>query len=129
MIELEFSTVVMTKLHLRSFGSVDTAIGHVSAAPWESVEVRDRIADAGRPWPSLGRQYQMRAGAVQMLNAAGYAEHPTTYFPLEEVGAPIWRSLNLDQDKQVPNLGIGLGGYTWSSRIYLDAVGDGRPAD
>ncbi|WP_371600273.1 radical SAM protein [Streptomyces sp. NBC_00564] len=136
MIDLDFSTVVMTKLHLRSFASVDTAIGHVSAAVWESVEVRERIAASGRSWPMLGRQYQMRAGAVQALNAAGYAEHPTTYFPQKEIGAPIWRSLNLDQDKQVPNLGIGLGGYTWSShsegnitsdpREYLDAVSAGR---
>jgi len=136
MIDLGFSTVVMTKLHLRSFGSVDTAIGHVSAAVWENVEVRDRIAASGQRWPTLGRQYQMRAGAVEALNLAGYHEHPTTYFARKEVGAPIWRSLNLDQDKQVPNLGVGLGAYTWSSRsegnmtsdprAYLDAIAEGR---
>ncbi|GAB2610760.1 radical SAM protein [Streptomyces capparidis] len=136
MVEAGFDTVVAIKLHLRSFHDVDSAIGHVSAAPWEDPRVREQLAARGYRWPSLGRQFQMREGAVARLTAASYYEHPTTYFPRREVGPELWRSLNLDQDKQVPQVGIGLGAYTWCGHAeanavaapaeYLDRVGRGE---
>ncbi|MFD7710178.1 radical SAM protein [Streptomyces sp. NPDC059786] len=122
MIEARFSTVVAIKLHLRSFHDVESAIGHVSPAPWENTRVREQLARRGYRWPSLGQQLQMREGAVDRLTAAGYYEHPTTYFPRREVGPELWRSLNLDQDKQVPQVGIGLGAYSWCGDAEANAV-------
>ena len=124
MIDLDFDTIVAIKLHLRSFHDVDSAIGHVSPAPWEDPAVRARIAGSGRAWPTLGRQYQMREAAVSLLGDAGHYEHPTTYFPKRSRGAERWRALNLDQDKQYPQVGIGLGGYTWSARSEANTVED-----
>jgi oxygen-independent coproporphyrinogen-3 oxidase len=126
MIEEDFDTVVMIKLHLRSFAEVQSAIGHVSPAVWEDPQVRARIAEAGHAWPTLGQQYQMRERAVDKLETAGYYEHPTTYFPKRSRGPQRWRSLNLDQHLQVPQVGVGLGGYTWSDRSEANALT--RPA-
>lgn len=122
LVEARFSTIVAIKLHLRSFHDVESAIGHVSPAPWEDPRVRDQLVRRGFPWPSLGQQLQMREGAVDRLAAAGYYEHPTTYFPLRDVGPELWRSLNLDQDKQVPQVGIGLGAYSWCGDAEANAV-------
>jgi oxygen-independent coproporphyrinogen III oxidase len=136
MVDLEFSTIVIMKLHLRSFREVTSAIGHDSRAAWEDEQARLRIAEAGHAWPSLGEQFQMREQATSLLGAAGYGEHPATYFPHRTAGPERWRVLNLDQDQQRPQVGIGLGGYTWSSRSeasmittpgrYLKAVADGQ---
>lgn len=81
MLELAFSTIVIIKLHLRPFGEVDSAIGHIRPTPWEDPAVRAKIAARGYRWPSLGEQFQMREAAVDLLRASGYYEHPTTYFP------------------------------------------------
>jgi oxygen-independent coproporphyrinogen-3 oxidase len=116
MIDEGFDTIIMIKLHLRSFGEVQSAIGYISPAVWEDPRVRARLADTGHPWPTLGQQYQMREQAVERLVNAGYYEHPTTYFPKRCRGPERWRSLNLDQHLQVPQVGVGLGGYTWSDR-------------
>ncbi|WP_326600457.1 radical SAM protein [Streptomyces sp. NBC_01803] len=126
MIDLGFDTIVAIKLHLRSFGEVTSAIGHVAPTPWESAQVRRRIAESGHRWPSLGEQYQMREAAVSRLHQAGYSEHPTTYFPHDDAGPQHWRSLNLDQERQYPQVGIGLGGYTWSSLSEANVVSDPR---
>ena len=136
MVDLEFSTIVIIKLHLRSFREVTSAIGHDTRAAWEDEGARLRIAEAGHAWPSLGEQFQMREQATSLLAAAGYGEHPATYFPHHTAGPERWRSLNLDQDQQRPQVGIGLGGYTWSSRSeasaittparYLQAIADGQ---
>jgi oxygen-independent coproporphyrinogen-3 oxidase len=124
MIKLDFSTIVIIKLHLRSFLEVDSAVGHVSRAAWEDKAVRARLAERGYRWPSLGEQFQMRETGVAMLTDAGYVEHPTTYFAKRDVGPERWRALNLDQDKQVPQVGIGLGGYAWSSRSEAHSLRD-----
>jgi oxygen-independent coproporphyrinogen III oxidase len=126
MIELSFSTINIIKLHLRLFSEVDTAIGHESPAAWQLPKVRERIAKGGHRWPSLSEQYQMREAAVDLLEQAGYYEHPTTYFPKRKLGPERWRALNLDQDKQYPQVGIGLGGYTWSSRSEANVVSGPR---
>ncbi|MFH8295437.1 radical SAM protein [Streptomyces sp. NPDC018059] len=136
MVEAGFSTVVAVKLHLRSFHEVESAIGHESAAVWESPKVREQLAQRGYRWPSLGEQMQMREAAVERLTAAGYYEHPTTYFVRQDMGPQVWRSLNLDQDKQVPQIGIGLGAYSWCEQAeanmerapgkYLERVGRGE---
>ncbi|MEV0354810.1 radical SAM protein [Nocardia sp. NPDC050697] len=136
MVELDFDTVVAIKLHLRSFHDVDTAVGHETPAVWENPAVRREIAERGFRWPSLGEQFQMREQFDAALTAAGYLEYPATYFPKRSVGPEHWRSLNLDQDKQFPQLGIGLGAYAWSNlseanthnspRDYLAALDAGR---
>lgn len=122
MLALDFSTIVIIKLHLRPFAEVDTAIGHQAPAAWQYPAVRERLAQEGYRWPSLGEQYQMRDVAVTLLEQAGYYEHPTTYFPKRSFGPERWRALNLDQDKQHPQVGIGLGGYTWSSHSEAHIV-------
>ena len=122
MLDLDFSTIVMIKLHLRPFSEVDTAIGHQSPAAWQYPKVRERLANEGYRWPSLGEQYQMREAAITLLEQAGYYEHPTTYFPKRSFGPERWRALNLDQEHQYPQVGIGLGGYTWSSHSEAHIV-------
>jgi oxygen-independent coproporphyrinogen-3 oxidase len=126
MIELAFSTIVIIKLHLRPFGEVDSAIGHLRPTPWENPNVRAKIAARGYRWPPLGEQFQMREAAVDLLRASGYYEHPTTYFPHRSVGPERWRSMNLDQAKQYPQVGIGLGAYTWSARSEANVTSDPR---
>ncbi|MFE3193867.1 radical SAM protein [Nocardia sp. NPDC059240] len=136
MIELDFDTVVAIKLHLRSFHEVNTAVGHESPAAWENPAVRREVAEQGFRWPSLGEQFQMREQFDRLLAASGYVEYPATYFPKRSVGPEYWRSLNLDQDRQFPQLGIGLGAYAWSNlseanthhapRDYLAALAAGR---
>ena len=116
MIALGFDTIVAMKLHLRSPSEVDSAVGNVRPAPWEQRTGQEAVVRRGYRWPSLGEQYQMREAAVERLSRSGYHEYPTTYFPRDEAGVEKWRALNLDQDKQYPQVGIGLGGYTWSNR-------------
>jgi oxygen-independent coproporphyrinogen-3 oxidase len=127
MIALGFDTVVAMKLHLRSPSEVDSAVGNVRPSAWEQRTGQEAVARRGYLWPSLGEQYQMREAAVERLGRSGYHEHPTTYFPSQGVGVTKWRALNLDQDKQYPQVGIGLGGYTWSSRS--EAQTTANPAD
>jgi oxygen-independent coproporphyrinogen-3 oxidase len=127
MIALGFDTVVAMKLHLRSPSEVDSAVGNVRPSAWEQRTGQEAVARRGYLWPSLGEQYQMREAAVERLGRSGYHEHPTTYFPSQRVGVTKWRALNLDQDKQYPQVGIGLGGYTWSSRS--EAQTTANPAD
>jgi oxygen-independent coproporphyrinogen-3 oxidase len=124
MIALGFDTVVAMKLHLRSPSEVDSAVGNVRPAAWEQRTGQEAVARRGHRWPSLGEQYQMREAAVERLGQSGYYEHPTTYFPSQTTGVTKWRALNLDQDKQYPQVGIGLGGYTWSSRSEAQTTAD-----
>lgn len=123
-IDAGLDTVATMKLHLRSFVEAGTAVGHQRPAAWQDQRRRDRIAASGRPWPSLGEQLQMREQAEHVLHQAGYREHPTTYFVHERCGPARWRRLNLDQDQQVPQLGIGLGGYVWTSRAQAVTTTD-----
>jgi oxygen-independent coproporphyrinogen-3 oxidase len=109
LIELELSCVVATKLHLRSFDDTRTAISGISPAPWQFGHVREKLSQAGHDWPSLGEQYQMREGAVDLFTAADYSEHPTMYFSRRSAGPEKWKGLVVDQDKQHVELGIGLG--------------------
>lgn len=115
MIALGFDCVVATKLHLRPFGETNTAIAGVRA-PWQNAHHRARLAEQGHRWPPLGEQYQMRELAVGLLAEAGMEESPTMYFQAASVGCGTWKSLVLDQDKQRPEVGIGLGGSSSTAR-------------
>ncbi|WP_226383324.1 radical SAM protein [Burkholderia mayonis] len=135
MLELGYSTVVMTKLHLRPFGETGTAIAGVPAR-WQSPASRARASREGHRWPSLGEQYQMREAAVALLEDAGRFEYPTMYFQKPETGCGRWKSLVLDQDKQFVEVGIGLGASSATRRCsanvatrpgeYLDAITSGE---
>ncbi|KWO82400.1 radical SAM protein [Burkholderia ubonensis] len=134
MLELGYSTVVMTKLHLRPFGETGTAIAGVPAR-WQSPAIRERMTREGHRWPSLGAQYQMREAAVTMLEDAGLSEYPTMYFQKPEIGCGRWKALVLDQDRQFAEVGIGLGASSAAGRCsasiatqpgeYLDAISKG----
>jgi len=136
MIRLDFDTIVAIKLHLQSFHEVDHAVGNIKPAPWGDFSVREKLATSGYGWPTLGQQYQMRELAVQLLERSGRREHPTTYFQSDTIGPERWRALNLDQDLQVPELGIGLGAYAWTPaaeahtlanpKSYGDAIARGE---
>ena len=122
MIALDFSTIQMVKLHIRSFNEVDLAIGNPLQAVWEKPRNREKLARLGYRWPSLGEQYQMREQGDDLLSTAGYYEHPATYFPKQTIGPERWRSLNLDHNKQYPQIGIGLGCYSWNSRSEANMI-------
>jgi len=115
MLELDFTGVVVTKLHLKPFAETGTAIAGVRAA-WTDELYRARLVEKGHRWPTLGEQYQMREQAVKMLEAAGMHEYPTMYFQPEAVGCGTWKACVLDQDKQRPEVGIGLGGSSATPR-------------
>lgn len=123
-VDLGFDTIAVMKLHLASFVEADTAIGNVHAASWQDPARRDHIAASGYRWPTLGEQLQMREQADVTLRSHGYVEHPATYFVRRSRGPARWRQLNLDQDHQYPQLGIGLGGYAWSSRSSATQTAD-----
>lgn len=134
MLRLGFSTVVVTKLHLRPFAETNTAIAGVTA-PWQRAAFREKLTREGHRWPSLGEQYQMRETAAAMLEQAGMHEYPTMYFQNNQVGGGRWKSLVLDQDKQSVEIGIGFGASSSSSRSsanitvdrarYFDAISAG----
>jgi oxygen-independent coproporphyrinogen-3 oxidase len=134
MIELDFTGIVITKLHLRPFEETGTAIAGVRA-PWTDEVYRTRQVEKGHRWPALGEQYQMRELAVALLEAVGRLEYPTMYFQPESVGCGTWKAFVLDQDKQRPEVGIGLGGSSSTRRgsanisvdpkTYFAAVGAG----
>jgi oxygen-independent coproporphyrinogen III oxidase len=123
MIELEFTGIVVTKLHLRPFAETGTAIAGVKA-PWQDPANRDRIARKGHRWPSLGQQYQMRELAVELLELSHMSEYPTMYFQTDQVGCGTWKAYVLDQDKQRPEVGIGLGGSSATSRASANITVD-----
>jgi oxygen-independent coproporphyrinogen-3 oxidase len=68
----------------------------------------------------------MRDRGERLLADSGYREHPTTYFHHADVGPERWRALNLDQDRQVPQVGIGPGGYAWTGWGEAHTLGDHR---
>lgn len=115
MLALDFTGVVVTKLHLKPFAETGTAIAGVRA-PWTDELYRARLVEKGHRWPTLGEQYQMREQAVELLEAAGMLEYPTMYFQPEAVGCGTWKAYVLDQDKQRPEVGIGLGGSSGTPR-------------
>lgn len=124
MVELGFDSIVAAKLHLRSSHDAPGAIGNINRAAWEHPQVRERLEARGYRWPSLGEQYQMRDSMVEVLGAAGYREHPTTYFVNDAFGPAVWRSHMLDQDKQHPHVGIGLGGFAWTDTAEASLTAD-----
>lgn len=134
-IELDFTGLVVTKLHLRAFEETGTAIAGVDA-PWQDPRYRARLTEKGHRWPSLGEQYQMRELAVALLERSGRTEYPTMYFQSPDVGCGTWKALVLDQDKQRAEVGIGLGAssgtlrgaanVTVTPRDYFESLDAGR---
>jgi oxygen-independent coproporphyrinogen-3 oxidase len=134
--ELGPTNVVCTKLHLKSYADTRTGVAGDKAAPWQIPAYRARLAAAGHRWPTLGEQYQMRELLTRGLESAGYVEHPTMYFSLAGRGPETWKSIMVDQDRQAPEVGIGLGGSSScrrseaiaqvSPREYLAALDAGR---
>ncbi len=106
----EVPGVVFTKLHLRSYADTRTGVAGDRPAAWQFPSYRNRLAEAGHHWPSLGEQYQMRELMASGLRADGYGEHPTMYF--HRAGRPpeTWKSIMVDQDRQDAEVAIGLGG-------------------
>lgn len=115
MLALDFRGIVITKLHLKPFAETGTAIAGVRAA-WTDELYRARQVEKGHRWPTLGEQYQMRELGVELLESAGMFEYPTMYFQPESVGCGTWKAYVLDQDKQRPEVGIGLGGSSGTLR-------------
>ena len=71
------------------------------------------MGTGGPVWASSTRCVKLRSNGWAGPGTTN-TRRPT--FQAEKTGVTKWRALNLDQDKQYPQVGIGLGGYTWSSR-------------
>ncbi|WP_318205521.1 radical SAM protein [Streptomyces sp. SCL15-4] len=135
-LEHEPTAVVCTKLHLRDFADTRTGVSGVRPAAWQLPEYRARLASRGHRWPTLGEQYQMREILTTGLREAGWTEHPTMYFARPGAGPEKWKSLMADQERQRPEVAIGLGGSSSCHRSeamtdvdwrrYGDAVRAGR---
>jgi len=121
------TAVVCTKLHLKSYTDTRTGVAGQKPAAWQIPAFRDRLERAGHRWPSLGEQYQMREVLAEGLAASGYAEHPAAYFSRGGAGPEKWKSLMVDQDKQCPEVAIGLGGS--SSCRLSEAITEVSPLD
>jgi oxygen-independent coproporphyrinogen-3 oxidase len=135
-LDLELTAVVCTKLHLKSYSDTRTGVAGVQPAAWQIPSYRDKLADAGHRWPTLGEQYQMREVLTDGLRAAGYTEHPTMYFARAGQGPEEWKSIMVDQRRQEAEVAIGLGGSSSCRRSeaitdvhwqrYAEAVDAGR---
>ncbi|WP_231852997.1 hypothetical protein [Xenorhabdus poinarii] len=66
-------------------------------------------------FPGLGKQYQMRE-LIEKYLADGYTEHPTMYFHRNDKQPEKWKALITDLDQQYPEVAIGLGGSSKSTR-------------
>ena len=119
------TAVVCTKLHLRSYTDTRTGVAGEQPAAWQVPAYRDRLVRGGHRWPSLGEQLQMREVLSEGLVASGYGEHPAAYFARDGAGPERWKSLMVDQDKQRPEVAIGLGGS--SSCRRSEAITDVSP--
>ncbi|HEV2450941.1 MAG TPA: radical SAM protein [Streptosporangiaceae bacterium] len=109
-VEAEVTAVVCAKLHLRSYTDTRTGVAGEKPAAWQIPAYRDRLAQEGHHWPTLGEQYQMHEVLTQGLVGQGYAEHPAMYFARREKDPEKWKSIMVDQDKQEAEVAIGLGG-------------------
>jgi oxygen-independent coproporphyrinogen-3 oxidase len=108
--EHEPTAVVCAKLHLRDYSDTRTGVSGVQPAAWQLPRYRARQESRGHRWPTLGEQYQMREILTGGLREAGWTEHPTMYFARPGAGPEKWKSLMADQDRQQPEVAIGLGG-------------------
>ena len=134
-IDLNVSCIVITKLHLKTFSETRTAVSGEKEALWQIPEARYKLQKQGHHFPSLGEQYQMREQATHLLEKQGYQEHPTMYFYHPDKIPEKWKSLVVDQDKQFPEIGIGMGGSSCcmkaeainatTSRDYFDKIDRG----
>jgi oxygen-independent coproporphyrinogen-3 oxidase len=108
--EHEVPGLVCTKLHLRSYADTRTGVAGDRPAAWQFASYRDKLADDGHHWPTLGEQYQMRDVLAGGLTADGYGEHPTMYFHRRGHAPELWKAIMVDQDRQDAEVAIGLGG-------------------
>ncbi|MCE0536172.1 radical SAM protein [Kineosporia rhizophila] len=121
--------VVCTKLHLRSYTDTRTGVAGDRPAAWQFPSYRNRLAEAGHRWPTLGEQYQMREVLAEGLRADGYGEHPTMYFHRADKPPETWKSIMVDQDRQDAEVAIGLGGSSSCRRSEaMTEVNAGRYA-
>jgi oxygen-independent coproporphyrinogen-3 oxidase len=130
------TAVVCTKLHLRDYSDTRTGVSGVQPAAWQLPSYRARLESRGHRWPTLGEQYQMREVLTEGLRAAGWTEHPTMYFAQPGAGPEKWKAIMADQDLQLPEVAIGLGGSSSCRRSegmtevdwrrYGEAVDAGR---
>jgi coproporphyrinogen III oxidase-like Fe-S oxidoreductase len=118
------TAVVCTKLHLKSYAETRTGVAGEKPAAWQIPAYRERLAEQGHRWPTLGEQYQMRDVLARGLTAGGYVEHPTMYFAQRGKGPEKWKSIMVDQDRQEAEVAIGLGGS--SSCRTSEAITDVR---
>lgn len=119
-IQLNLPGIVCTKLHLKTFSESRTGVSGIQSARWQSQKYRTELSRKGYHWPTLGEQYQMRELITQLLGSHQYTEHPTMYFHNQEYPAEKWKVMMVDQDKQYPEIAIGLGGS--SSCKYSEAI-------
>ncbi|MGC4852538.1 radical SAM protein [Micromonospora sp. DT4] len=106
----EVPGLVCTKLHLRSYTDTRTGVAGDRPAAWQFASYREKLANDGHHWPTLGEQYQMREVLAGGLTMNGYNEHPTMYFHRREHAPEKWKAIMVDQDRQDAEVAIGLGG-------------------
>lgn len=126
LLENEVTAAVCTKLHLRPYAETRTGVAGEKPAAWQIAGHRERLAQKGHRWPTLGEQYQMREVLAGGLEVNGYTEHPTMYFARDGLGPEVWKSIMVDQERQEAEVAIGLGGS--SSCRASEAIADINPA-
>lgn len=109
-IDLDFSAIVCSKLHLRTFSDSGTSVSGTNEAAWQKSNYREKLIEKGSRWPALGEQYQMREALVNHLDHVDYFEHPTMYFTKAGHAPEKWKAIMADQDKQHLEIAVGLGG-------------------
>ncbi|STQ43526.1 HemN C-terminal region [Ewingella americana] len=104
--------MVCTKLHMDEFIKNRTGVSGERESLWQK---KGLININNMSFPGLGKQYQMRE-LVEKYLADGYTEHPTMYFHRNDQQPEKWKALITDLDKQYPEVAIGLGGSSKSTR-------------
>lgn len=107
-LELNLEHLVCTKLHLEDFMKTRTGVSMQRPSVWQK-KLKEKEEQQKTHLPSLGEQYQMRE-IIDELLLNDYNEHPNMYYYKKGDQPEKWKGIITDQDKQFPEVAIGLGG-------------------
>ncbi|KAB0538318.1 oxygen-independent coproporphyrinogen-3 oxidase [Pseudochrobactrum saccharolyticum] len=106
--ELNLEHLVCTKLHLEDFMKTRTGVSMQRPSVWQK-KIKGKNDSSKLNIPSLGEQYQMRE-IIDDLLLNDYNEHPNMYYYKKGNEPEKWKGIITDQDKQFPEIAIGVGG-------------------
>lgn len=107
--ELKIDHLVCTKLHLKEYLKTRTGVSMQRPSVWQKKSHTEGENTAAIHLPTLGEQYQMRE-RIDGLLLDDYHEQPNMYYYKIDNSPEKWKGIITDQDKQFPEVAIGMGG-------------------